>query len=168
MGSLCKVVDTLLLGAFLAAFLMAPLICAQTVLPETSFPEALIHLKQCYSDDFQDYLMADKPHFFVALVWLELTFQWPLALLNIYGILASKSWFNNTCLIYGASVITSVSAVLGELIGSHKASEKLLQLYWVFMGAGVVAMLRGLVPQSSKTPIIGKRPAAGMGRKKRA
>ncbi|XP_039047073.1 uncharacterized protein LOC120187426, partial [Hibiscus syriacus] len=110
-------------------------------------------------------LMVEKPHFFVALVWMELTFQWPLALLNIYGILASKPWFNTTCLIYGVSAITTMTAVLGELIGSQKGSEKLVQTHAVFMGVGALAMIRGLLPQSCKVPTIGKRPAA---RKKRA
>ncbi|GMI99836.1 hypothetical protein like AT2G32380 [Hibiscus trionum] len=168
MGTLCKVVDGLLLVAFTASFVTAPLICSQAVLPETSFPESVVRLKQSFVDECQDYLMVEKPNFFVALVWLELTFQWPLALLNIYGILASKPWFNTTCLIYGVSCITSMTAVLGELIGSQKASEKLVQIYAVLMGVGGLAMVRGLVPQSCKVPTIGKRPSAGLGRKKRA
>ena len=108
MGILCKVVDTLLLVAFVVLLLAGPLIDAQLVLPETTFPDVLIRLKQRYAEEYQDYLMVEKPHFFVALVWLELVFQWPLVLLNIYGILSSKPWFNTTCLIYGASVITAM------------------------------------------------------------
>ncbi|XP_022775738.1 sigma intracellular receptor 2-like [Durio zibethinus] len=166
MGILCKVVDTLLLVAFVVMLLAGPLIDAQLVLPETTFPDVLIRLKQRYAEEFQDYLMVEKPHFFVALVWLELVFQWPLVLLNIYGILASKPWFNTTCLIYGASVVTAMTALLGELLGSQKASDKLLKMYSPFMGLGVLALLRGLVPQSGKAPTIGKRPA--LARKKRA
>ncbi|XVE91758.1 hypothetical protein REPUB_Repub01dG0039000 [Reevesia pubescens] len=166
MGILCKVVDTLLLVAFVVLLLAGPLIDAQTVLPETTFPDVLVRLKQQYAEEYQDYLMVEKPHFFVALVWLELIFQWPLVLLNIYGILASKPWFKTTCLIYGASVITSMTALLGELLGSQKASDKLLKMYSPFMGLGILALLRGLVPQSGKAPTIGKRPA--LARKKRA
>ncbi|XWS64102.1 hypothetical protein CRYUN_Cryun06bG0158100 [Craigia yunnanensis] len=110
--------------------------------------------------------MVEKPHFLVALVWLELVFQWPLVLLNIYGILASKPWFNTTCLIYGASVITGMTALLGEMLGSQKASDILLMMYSPFMGLGILALLRGLVPQSGKAPTIGKRHA--LARKKRA
>ncbi|XVF43393.1 hypothetical protein PTKIN_Ptkin02bG0036600 [Pterospermum kingtungense] len=165
MGILCKVVDTLLLVAFVVMLFAGPLIDAQMVLPQTSFPEVLVRLKQRYAEEYQDYLMVEKPHFFVALVWLELVFQWPLVLLNIYGILASKPWFNTTCLIYGASVITAMTAILGEMLGSKKASDKLLKMYSPFMGLGVLALLRGLVPQSGKAPSIGKRPA--LARKKR-
>ncbi|XVF45133.1 hypothetical protein PTKIN_Ptkin02bG0180900 [Pterospermum kingtungense] len=108
MGILCKVVNTLLLVAFVVMLFAGPLIDAQMVLPQTSFPEVLVRLKQRYAEEYQDYLMVEKPHFFLALVWLELVFQWPLVLFNIYGILASKPWFNITCLIYGASVITAM------------------------------------------------------------
>ncbi|XVF03067.1 hypothetical protein REPUB_Repub04eG0228700 [Reevesia pubescens] len=166
MRILCKVVDTLLLVALVVMLLAGPLIDAQIVLPETTFPDVLIRLKQSYAEEYQDYLMVEKPHFFKALVWLELVFQWPLVLLNIYGILASKPWFNTTCLIYGASVITAMTALLGELLGSQKASDKLLKMYSPFMGLGVLALMRGLVPQSGKAPIIGKRPA--LARKKKA
>ncbi|XVE74485.1 hypothetical protein DITRI_Ditri12bG0020300 [Diplodiscus trichospermus] len=166
MGILCKVVDTLLLVVFVVMLLAGPLIDAQMVLPQTTFPDVLIRLKQRYAEEYQDYLMVEKPHFFVALVWLELVFQWPLVLLNIYGLWASKPWFNTTCLIYGASVTTAMTALLGELLGSQKASDKLLKMYSPFMGLGVLALLRGLVPHSSKVPTIGKRPA--LARKKRA
>ncbi|XWS34280.1 hypothetical protein CRYUN_Cryun21dG0027300 [Craigia yunnanensis] len=141
MGILCKVVDTVLLVAFVVMLLVGPLIDAQLVLPETTFPEVRIRLKQSYAVEYQDYLRVEKPHFFVALVWLELVFQWPLVLLNIYGILASKRWFNTTCLIYGASVITAMAASLGELPGSQNASDKLLKMYSPFMGVGVLALL---------------------------
>ncbi|KAL4280849.1 hypothetical protein GQ457_03G011230 [Hibiscus cannabinus] len=167
MGFLCKAVDMLLLVAFTVMLFAGPLIDAQLVFPVTSFPEVLVRLKQRYAEEYQDYLMAEKPHFFVGLVWLELVFQWPLVLLNIYGILASKPWFNTTCLIYGASVITAMTALLGELLGSQKASDKLLAMYSPFMGLGVLALLRGLVPHSAKSAAVGKKPAA-LARKKKA
>ncbi|GMJ13405.1 hypothetical protein like AT2G32380 [Hibiscus trionum] len=167
MGFLCKAVDTLLLVAFTVMLFAGPLIDAQLVLPKTAFPEVVVRLKQRYAEEYQDYLMVEKPHFFVALVWLELIFQWPLVLLNIYGILTSKPWFNTTCLIYGASVITAMTALLGELLGSQKASDKLLTMYSPFMGLGVLALLRGLVPHSGASLGAGKKPGA-LARKKRA
>ncbi|OMO72327.1 Transmembrane protein 6/97 [Corchorus olitorius] len=165
MGILCKLVDALLLVVFVVMLLIGPLIDAQTVLPETAFPDVLVRLKKSYADEYKDFIMVEKPHFFVGLVWLELIFQWPLLLFNIYGILASKPWFNTTCLIFGASVITAMSAILGELIGSQRASDKLLMMYSPFMGVGVLALLRGLVPRSGKGAP-SKRPA--LARKKRA
>ncbi|PHU12207.1 hypothetical protein BC332_19137 [Capsicum chinense] len=57
-------------------------------------------------------------------------------------------------------------AILSELQGSERASDKLLMLYYPFLGFAVLPILRGLLPHSGKTISIGKRSA--IGRKKRA
>ena len=111
MGALLKLVDAVLFAFFIVIAVAAPLIDAQTCLPQSLFPNMLIELKSWYAREYGDYLVTQKPHFFVGIVWLELLFQWPLALANLYGILASKSWFNTTCLIYGVSVLTSMVKV---------------------------------------------------------
>ncbi|CAL1406976.1 unnamed protein product [Linum trigynum] len=166
MGAFVKLVDFLLFLVFLLIALAAPLLDAQTCLPRSYFPDALINLKEWYGQEYGDYLVSEKPHFFVGTVWLELVFQWPLALLNIYAILCGKPWFNTSCLIYGVSIISTMVPLLSEMIMSGRASDKLLMLYSPFLGVGVVAMLRGFVPQSAKGGSgIGKRPA--FGRKKR-
>lgn len=108
MGALLKLVDAVLFAFFIVIAVAAPLIDAQTCLSESLFPSVLVDLKNWYAREYGDYLFTEKPHFIVGLVWLELLFQWPLALANLYGILASKSWFNTTCLIYGVSVFTSM------------------------------------------------------------
>ncbi|CAI0460515.1 unnamed protein product [Linum tenue] len=161
------VVDFLLFLVFLVVAVAVPLLGAQTCLPASYFPEALINFKEWYRHEYGDYLFSEKPNFFVGTVWLELFFQWPLALLNIYAILCGKPWFNTSCLIYGVSITSSmVVPVLSELILSGKASDELLMLYAPFLGVGVVAMLRGFVPHSAKSGSgVGKRTA--FGRKKR-
>jgi hypothetical protein len=111
MGALLKLVDAVLFAFFIVIAVAAPLIDSQTCLPQSLFPNMLIELKSWYAREYGDYLVTQKPHFFVGIVWLELLFQWPLALANLYGILASKSWFNTTCLIYGVSVLTSMVKV---------------------------------------------------------
>ncbi|KAF2284963.1 hypothetical protein P3X46_012180 [Hevea brasiliensis] len=167
MGALTKLIDVVLLLFFLVIAVAAPLLDAQTCLPSSYFPDFLIDLKRWYSQEYGDYLMSEKPHFFVGVVWLELLFQWPLAFFNLYGILASKPWFNTTCLIYGSSVFTSMGAILAELMGSGKASDKLMMIYSPFMGFGILAILRGLMPVSAKTASsMGKRTI--LPRKKRA
>jgi hypothetical protein len=108
MGVALKLVDAILLLFFLLIAIVVPLIDAQTVLPLSYFPDLLVDLKNWYTNEYQDYLVLEKPHFFVGLVWLEILFQWPLALLNLYAIFASKPWFSTTCLIYGVSVSTSM------------------------------------------------------------
>lgn len=112
MGTLCKLVDAVLFAFFLIIAIAAPLLDAQTCLPKHFFPPFLVELKSWYSQEYGDYLISEKPNFFVGLVWLELIFQWPLAVACIYGIVAGKSWFSTTCLIYGASTLTTMVKVL--------------------------------------------------------
>ncbi|XP_052177267.1 uncharacterized protein LOC127791432 [Diospyros lotus] len=144
MGAFSKLIDAMLFLFFTVVAVVAPLIDAQTCLPADLFPDVLVQLKVWYIRDYGDYLVAEKPNFFVGLVWLELLFQWPLALANLYAILASKSWFPTTCLIYGVSTFTSMVAILAEMINSGRASDKLLMMYTPFIGLAVLAILRGL------------------------
>ncbi|PHU12205.1 hypothetical protein BC332_19135 [Capsicum chinense] len=85
---------------------------------------------------------------------------------DLIDIDAGKSWINTTCLLYGVSILTSLVAILSEMQGSERASDKLLMLYYPFLGFAVLSILRGLLPHSGKTISIGKRSA--IGRKKRA
>ena len=116
MGALLKLIDAVLFVFFMVIALAAPLIDAQTCLPLSLFPDLLLDLKNWYAREYGDYLVAEKPDFFVGIVWLELFFQWPLSLLNLYAILAQKPWFNTTCLIYGASCLTSMVTISLSLL----------------------------------------------------
>uniref|UniRef100_A0A5B7B3B0 Putative Transmembrane protein 6/97 n=1 Tax=Davidia involucrata TaxID=16924 RepID=A0A5B7B3B0_DAVIN len=166
MGALTKLIDAILFLCFIVIALAVPLIEAQMVLPVNYFPDFLVDLKVWYTREVGHYLVIEKPDFFVGLALFELVFQWPLSVFNLYGIAAGKSWFSTTCLVYGVSFSTSLVAILAELVGSRKASDKLLMMYYPFIGFAVLAILRGLLPHSAKTPTIGKRPA--LHRKKKA
>lgn len=166
MGCVIKLINAVLFLFFLLIAIVVPLFDAQICLPQEYYPKALVDLSSWYSNDYGDYLIVEKPNFFVGLVWLELFVIWPLSIVNLFGLLCAKSWFNTTCLIYGASVTTSMVAILSELIRSSKASEKLLMVYYPFLGLSVLAVLRGLLPASCKTAVISKRPVPA--RKKKA
>ncbi|XVE74486.1 hypothetical protein DITRI_Ditri12bG0020400 [Diplodiscus trichospermus] len=166
MGVLCKVVDLILFLTFLSVSVVTPVMDAQLFLPQSMFPNAFISLFKWYTTITQDYLLMEKPYFFTALIKLEVFFLLPLALLNIYGMLTSKPWFNTTCIIFGTSLFTCATAMLGELIVSEKSSDKLVMLYSPFWGSGVLALLRGLLSQNGKaSATIGNGPAA-LGSKK--
>ncbi|GMY09909.1 sigma intracellular receptor 2-like [Fagus crenata] len=166
MGVLLKLIDAVLFLFFLSIALAAPLIDSQTFLPQSVFPDLLVDLKNWYTREYGDYLLAEKPDFFVGITWIECFFQFPLALLNLYGILAQKSWYNTTCLICGVSCLTSMGVITSDLLGSGKASDTLLMIYFPFTGLSALAILRGLLPLSGKiTSTNGKRPL--LGRKKR-
>ncbi|KAK3205070.1 hypothetical protein Dsin_019116 [Dipteronia sinensis] len=109
--------------------------------------------KEVVHDRVGDYLFTEKPYFFVGVVWLELLFLSPFSIVSIFGILCSKPWFNTTCLIYGISIATPITIVLGELMGSGKASEKLMMMYSPSMDLCVLAFLCGLIMCSSKTSL---------------
>ncbi|XP_022775736.1 sigma intracellular receptor 2-like [Durio zibethinus] len=159
MGALGKVVDLILLLTFLAISVVAPFLDSQTFLPQSMFPDFLVRFYKWYAIENQDYLLLEKPHFFIALMKLELFFVWPLALLNIYGLLTSKPWFNTSCLIFGAALITSTTAMVGDMIGSQKpSSDKLVMMYSPFIAFGALAVLRGLVSQCKASTSIRNGP----------
>ncbi|KAI4325090.1 hypothetical protein MLD38_030516 [Melastoma candidum] len=168
MGCFQKLFDGLLLVYFLFMAVIIPLFDGQSCIPRSFFPDILVNLKDIYAREYGDYLVAERPHFFVGLVGLELAFHWPLCLANLVGILGSKPWFPTTCLVYGVSLVTSMAAILPDLMWSSKSSDKLVMVYSPFLGIGVLAMLRGLLSHSRKTPFSagGSRPS--LVRKKRA
>ncbi|KAL5730865.1 hypothetical protein ACHQM5_003651 [Ranunculus cassubicifolius] len=147
---ICKFIDAVLFLYFLIITIAAPLLDSQTCLPSHFYPDILIQAKSWYTQEYGDYLVDEKPHFFVGLIALELLLQWPLSIANLYGIVAKKSWYNVTCLIQGVSTFTSMVAILAEMVGSKKASDKLLMVYGPFLGFALLAVLRGLVPASKK------------------
>lgn len=59
-------------------------------------------------------------------------------------------------------------AVLSEMMGSKKASDKLLTMYSPFLGLGVLATLRGLLAHSHRTNSAHSKRSAMAARKKRA
>ncbi|CAH9071405.1 unnamed protein product [Cuscuta epithymum] len=161
MGALVKLTDLIVFIFFLLIAIAAPLFDAQCILPQNIFPTFVVDLKVWYTQEYGDYLVSEKPHFFVGLIWLELLFAWPLSVISLYGIAAGKSWVSTTCLLYGSSTLTSMVAILAEQMQSNRASEKLLMMYYPFLGFAFLAIFRGLVP-------ISKRPVVALSRKKKA
>ncbi|KAL8142715.1 hypothetical protein V2J09_015747 [Rumex salicifolius] len=148
MGCAClvKLVDAILFLAFLGLAVVVPLFDAQSALPAEYYPKQLVDLNSWYANEFGDYLVAEKPHFFVGLVWVELLLLWPLSVASLCALLTGKSWYRTTTLIFGVSCFTSMAAIMGDLLKSGRASEKLLMVYSPFMGIAVLAVLRGLIP----------------------
>ncbi|KAL3363906.1 hypothetical protein AABB24_012906 [Solanum stoloniferum] len=166
MGAFVKLLDLLLFVYFLLIAIVAPLFDGQVALPKHIFPPVLVDLKSWYTQQYGDYLVSEKPHFFVGLIWLEILFAWPLSVLSLYAIAAGKSWIKTTSLMYGVSTLTAMVAILSEMKNSERASDKLLMIYYPFLGFAILAILRGLLPHSGKSVSIGKRSV--IGRKKRA
>ncbi|WOL10389.1 transmembrane protein 97-like [Canna indica] len=164
MGLISGLVDAVLVIISAVLAVVVPLIDAQVNLPEWLYPAPLVELKKWYAEEFGDYLMAEKPHFFTGLVWIEIAFLWPLSLANVYGILTRRPWAATTCLMVGVSITTSMAAIMPELLGSGRASEQLFQMYMPFVVFGVLALLRGLFTGSQRSTT----SHAATSRKKRA
>ncbi|CAL5391696.1 unnamed protein product [Camellia sinensis] len=167
MGVLIKLIDIVLLFFFLVVILAAPAFDAQVCFPSKFFPNFLVDLNLWFTSEYGDYLLIEKPSFFVGLMWLDLLFQWPLAIVNLYAILVGgKPWFNSTCLVYEVSVFTGMVVVLAKLILSSRITNVLMMMYLPFLGFAILAILRGLLPCSRQTKMNARVPA--LGRKKRA
>ncbi|PWA54375.1 Transmembrane protein 6/97 [Artemisia annua] len=54
--------------------------------------------------------------------------------------------FRNSC---------SQVAILSELVGSGRASQKLLIVYYIFLSFAVLVILRGLLPHSLQSNAVG-------------
>ncbi|CAN6574305.1 unnamed protein product [Malus baccata var. baccata] len=157
MGVFVKIIDGFLFVNFAMAAVCAVLIDTQLCLPPSLFPSSVVEIKNWYAREFDDYLVEQKPHFLVGLIWVELILQWPLLVANLYAILTAKPWFNTTCLVYGVSFFTTMGAVLTEMLRSGKASKKMLNVHYAAMGLAVLSILRGLLPPSAAaTPTSGK------------
>ncbi|KAG6491706.1 hypothetical protein ZIOFF_046642 [Zingiber officinale] len=147
MGLISVLIDAVVVVFSAVLTVTAPLFDAQTCLPKLLYPAPLVELKRWYAEEFGDYLVAEKPGFFTGLVWLEIAFLWPLSVANVYGIVARRPWATTTSLMAGVNVATTMAAIMGELLSSGKASDKLIRLYAPFMVFAFFAIIRGLLPR---------------------
>ncbi|XP_047337150.1 sigma intracellular receptor 2-like [Impatiens glandulifera] len=146
MGCGKKVVDALLFFFFLTFVLTTPILDADYILPKELIPKFVVDVKNFYINLVGDYLVVEKPHFFVGLTWFDILIVWPLSILNIYAILAGKSWFSTTSLIQGVGVFTSIIPILADIYLSGKGSVKMQLAYYPFLAFSILAILRGLLP----------------------
>ncbi|PWA54378.1 transmembrane protein 97 [Artemisia annua] len=182
MWSLINIIDVILFIYFIVIAFAVPLFDAQTIFPSYIYPDFLVQFKNWFINEFGHYLLSEKPHFFVGIAWLELLFAWPISIVSLYGIVGGKSWFQTLCLMYGIYFFTALVfltsssslvlllfisleiylilfvAILSELVGSGRASQKLLIFYYIFLGFAVLAILRGLLPHSLQLNAVGTRP----------
>ncbi|KAF7068200.1 hypothetical protein CFC21_073975 [Triticum aestivum] len=163
MGVVSAVADAVVVLFSLTIAMAAPLIGAQSVLPRYLYPAPLRDFKRWYAAEFDDYLMAQPPAFLRGIFWLEIAFLWPLSVATIYGVLARRRWAATTSLMAGVSTLTFMSAILGEMLGSGRATPRLLQLYGPYVVFAVIAILRGLRSCSASAP----PSSASSARKKR-
>ncbi|KAK3140600.1 hypothetical protein QOZ80_5AG0403130 [Eleusine coracana subsp. coracana] len=151
MGVLSAVMDAAVTLLCLSVALASPLLVSQAVLPSSLYPEPLQAFRRWHAAASDDYFLADKPPgFFRGLALIELVFLWPIAIATLYALVARRSWVATTSLMAGVCALTSTSAILGDILGSGRATPKLLLSYAPFAVLAVVAILRGLCSCSTK------------------
>lgn len=145
----------------------APLFDSQVVLPLSLYPAPLVDVFRWFVAEFDNYIVADRPPFFRGLVWLDLAFLWPVSLANLYGIIARRRWSATTSLMAGVHMLTYLSAMFGEMLGSGRATPKLLGLYVLFLVFAVASVARGLCSRSAQaTPAAGPSPVLAAPKKR--
>lgn len=130
--SICRIADAILLFFFFFISIAAPLIDAQACVPSGFFPQVLVEVKSWYGREYGDFLMIEKPGFFLGVVWMELLFQWPLAVANVYGIIRERWWYKTTCLMYGVSTCTGM---VSTHIHNTREEKSFFFLFFLFIPA---------------------------------
>ncbi|OEL26543.1 hypothetical protein BAE44_0012438 [Dichanthelium oligosanthes] len=166
MGVISSVADAAVAILPLTVALTSPLLVAQTVLPPGLYPEPLRALRRWYAAEFDDYLLADPPSFFRGIAWLELDFLLPVAAATLYGVLARRRWAATGSLVLGVCVVTSTSAIPADIVGSGRATPKLLLSYVPIAILAGIAILRGLCSCSGRATAGSSAPGPAA-RKKR-
>uniref|UniRef100_A0A0E0KGT6 EXPERA domain-containing protein n=1 Tax=Oryza punctata TaxID=4537 RepID=A0A0E0KGT6_ORYPU len=160
MGFVSAAADAVVALLSLTMAVAALLFDSQVVLPRGLYPASLVDIQRWFVAEFGHYLVADPPHFFRGLVWLDLAF-WPVCVANLYGILARRPWAAATSIMAGVYMLTYMSAIFGEMLGSGRTTPKLIQLYVPFALAAVTAVLRGFCSCSAQaTAVASHAPTA--------
>ncbi|KAF8655135.1 hypothetical protein HU200_061272 [Digitaria exilis] len=152
-------VDAVVVLFSLIMAVAAPLFDSQVVLPASLCPAPLLDIFRWFVAEFDHYIVADPPPFFRGLVWIDLALLWPVSVANLYGILTRRRWSATTSLMAGIHMLTYLSAMFGELLGSGRAKGKLLLLYALFVVFAVASIVRGLCSCSTQATTAGSSPA---------
>ena len=164
--------DAILFAFFLFMAMVTPwpLVFNSHYVPQEYIPKSIMDLKTHYTQKYGDYLVAEKPDYFMGLVWMQLFVVFPLSILNLFALLSKSrpTWFNTTCLIHGVCVSTSLVAILSDLLNSGRASERLRMAYCSYLGFALLAVLRGVIPATCtatttavNAQVNGKKPVVG-------
>eukprot|EP00850_Spirogloea_muscicola_P008308 SM000044S15955 [mRNA] locus=s44:222148:227861:+ [translate_table: standard] len=106
--------DALLVAFFALHILTTVLVDAQLVLPAERFPAALRSLVRWHVATYKDFLVGEKPLWFVSLVWCEVLFQLPFYVVAVYAFLCGRSWIRVPAIVYAAHTATTMVASRDE------------------------------------------------------
>ncbi|XP_055328226.1 sigma intracellular receptor 2-like [Paramacrobiotus metropolitanus] len=147
-----RIRDFIYSAYFLAHLGFAAAFDAQLVLDRSLFPKQLVDALDQYVKEYKDPFIANPPHWFKSLLYVELGLQVPFLFLAFFGSLAGARWMRTPTLMYCTSVIVMVLPLISHIMqGTFTGSEvgpktedervKLAGLYAAFLVAGVVILL---------------------------
>lgn len=117
---------------------------------------------QRYVSNFSDPLMKNPPSWFQAILFEELVFQLPLAILIMYGLMNKRYWVRLPCIIFGTHVVSQVSLIIYEFCKSISVSYAqktwLIAIYLpVFIFPTVMAFYMTMNVQVFEDPAIKRK-----------
>ena len=118
MGAVSAAADGVVALFSLIMAVAAPLFDSQVVLPRRLYPAPLVDIHRWFISEFDHYLVADPPPFFLGLVWLELAFLWPVCIANLYGILTRHRWAATTSRMAGVYMLTYLVPIFASALSS--------------------------------------------------
>eukprot|EP00850_Spirogloea_muscicola_P000354 SM000001S04756 [mRNA] locus=s1:2006109:2009344:+ [translate_table: standard] len=142
--------DALLVAFFALHILTTVLVDAQLVLPAERFPAALQSLVRWHVATYKDFLVGEKPLWFVSLVWCEVLFQLPFYVVAVYAFLYERSWIRVPAIVYAAHTATTMVPILTVILCSSLSRADRLALtgvYLPFLVLPLLVLLR-IAPQS--------------------
>jgi|SRR6056297_3498706 len=75
-------------------------------------PPAFTNLLRWYTETYGDFLMANPPPWFQAVVACELVMQLPFFFVAAYGFWTQQNWLRLPCIVYGSHVATTLVPIL--------------------------------------------------------
>ncbi|EFJ29615.1 hypothetical protein SELMODRAFT_91736 [Selaginella moellendorffii] len=113
------------------------------VLPMSCFPAAIQALVRWHIRTSGDYLMRDKPPFFLGLVFCEIFVQLPLYIANAIAFYYGKPWGRTTGIIYGVHTATTMIPILFDILCSQVPTKfQLFSIYVPYLIIPLIVLVR--------------------------
>lgn len=114
------VCDRLFFVFFLVHIPITWMFDAQAIISREMYPRVLVEVMDYYTANYQDVFMKLPPVWFQSFIFCEILFQFPLLLINLYGLWKDKRWVPFSCIIYGTHVATTCIPILWEMWASQE------------------------------------------------
>ncbi|KAM6175136.1 sigma intracellular receptor 2 [Erethizon dorsatum] len=89
----------------------------QGLLPRELYPDQVRNLLKWYSAEFKDYLMEDRPVWFMSFLFCELVFQLPFFPIAAYAFFKGTCrWIRTPAIIYSVHTMTTLIPILTSFL----------------------------------------------------